>query len=666
MANAEKALATTTEQDKTAKETAVKAAKDALAKAQDALDNAQQAYHEKGLDKIATTQGVANAINKSGFGLSSDSGSTVVHPGGKVQLTGKNGNITVSQTTDKNGNTTVHFDLNKHLDLSTTTKGKDGKTTTTYGSIDGLKNHFVPNGQTGSEPATSGSLPTGFNPTKDSHQAATVGDVLHAGWNLQGNGKAVDFVKPYDTVNFVNGVGTTVVTSSNGTTSTIKINSLTRYVDDKGQPLVEHNGKYYPAGSVIHTDGQVYENGKLAHTVEPSKIGLVSPNNKPIKLGNIANGTSDHDAVNVGQLKEVKALASKHSIVENKDGSIDVTPTTKDGQTTYDIKVHFGEISKNNTDKAVTGADVQKALDKKLNVNGDNVADKATFGKNVGIDNMKGANADSSKLVQAKAVKQYVDNQINEHDDVIHNDMTKALANQTITYKANGKEPDDVKPVKLSEGLNFTNGNNTTAEVAPNGVVKVNVNQKLDHMEKATFDHGDGNGSTTVDRHGIDTHGNGGSAQITGGKIVIKGHAGADGKTPTVVIQNGGISVDNVDGNNPKSAVNVGYLHEKLRGIGLGMNNVNHRINQLNNKVEHYNKDLRAGIAGATAIGFLQQPNQGGASRVSAAIGGYKNQQAVAIGYARTSDNNKLTFKVGASVNTRSDVNYGASFGYQW
>ena len=339
---------------------------------------------------------------------------------------------------------------------------------------------------------------------------------------------------------------------------------------------------------------------------------------------------------------------------------------TKDGQTTYDIKVHFGEISKNNTDKAVTGADVQKALDKKLNVNGDNVADKATFGKNVGIDNMKGANADSSKLVQAKAVKQYVDNQINEHDDVIHNDMTKALANQTITYKANGKEPDDVKPVKLSEGLNFTNGNNTTAEVAPNGVVKVNVNQKLDHMEKATFDHGDGNGSTTVDRHGIDTHGNSGSAQITGGKIVIKGHAGADGKTPTVVIQNGGISVDNVDGNNPKSAVNVGYLHEKLRGIRLGMNNVNHRIDQLNNKVEHYNKDLRAGIAGATAIGFLQQPNQGGASRVSAAIGGYKNQQAVAIGYARTSDNNKLTFKVGASVNTRSDVNYGASFGYQW
>ncbi|MGV3059629.1 ESPR-type extended signal peptide-containing protein, partial [[Pasteurella] aerogenes] len=40
--------------------------------------------------------------------------------------------------------------------------------------------------------------------------AATLGDVLNAGWNLQENGGARDFVKPYDTVNFANGTGTTV------------------------------------------------------------------------------------------------------------------------------------------------------------------------------------------------------------------------------------------------------------------------------------------------------------------------------------------------------------------------------------------------------------------------------------------------------------------------
>ncbi|WP_455519066.1 YadA-like family protein [Neisseria cinerea] len=55
------------------------------------------------------------------------------------------------------------------------------------------------------------------------NNAATVSDVLNAGWNLQGNGSAVDFVKPFDTVNFVNGKGTkAVVETGDNLTSTVK------------------------------------------------------------------------------------------------------------------------------------------------------------------------------------------------------------------------------------------------------------------------------------------------------------------------------------------------------------------------------------------------------------------------------------------------------------
>ena len=56
------------------------------------------------------------------------------------------------------------------------------------------------------------------------NNAATVSDVLNAGWNLQNNGEAKDFVKPYDTVNFVDGNGTKVVvkTEEDGTTSNVK------------------------------------------------------------------------------------------------------------------------------------------------------------------------------------------------------------------------------------------------------------------------------------------------------------------------------------------------------------------------------------------------------------------------------------------------------------
>ena len=58
---------------------------------------------------------------------------------------------------------------------------------------------------------------------KAGNNAATVSDVLNAGWNLQNNGEARDFVKPYDTVNFINGKGTkAVVETADNLTSTVK------------------------------------------------------------------------------------------------------------------------------------------------------------------------------------------------------------------------------------------------------------------------------------------------------------------------------------------------------------------------------------------------------------------------------------------------------------
>ncbi|MCS4533892.1 YadA family autotransporter adhesin [Neisseria montereyensis] len=89
-------------------------------------------------------------------------------------------------------------------------------------------------------------------------------------------------------------------------------------------------------------------------------------------------------------------------------------------------------------------------------------------------------------------------------------------------------------------------------------------------------------------------------------------------------------------------------------------------VEGLRNHVDDIKKDLRAGIAGATAIGFLQRPNEPGKSLVSAAVGGYKDEQAIALGYAHNSDNNKWSTKFGVGFNTQKDVNWGASVGYQW
>ena len=90
------------------------------------------------------------------------------------------------------------------------------------------------------------------------------------------------------------------------------------------------------------------------------------------------------------------------------------------------------------------------------------------------------------------------------------------------------------------------------------------------------------------------------------------------------------------------------------------------QINNINNRIGDMDKDLRAGIAGATAIAFLQRPNEAGKSMVSAAVGGYRGEQALALGYATNSDNNKWSTKVGLGIDTQKNINWGGSVGYQW
>ena len=72
-------------------------------------------------------------------------------------------------------------------------------------------------------PTTASEGPSATDLPNITNNAATVGDVLNAGWNLQNNGDAKDFVKPYDTVNFIDGEGTTaVVETKDNKVSTVK------------------------------------------------------------------------------------------------------------------------------------------------------------------------------------------------------------------------------------------------------------------------------------------------------------------------------------------------------------------------------------------------------------------------------------------------------------
>ena len=151
------------------------------------------------------------------------------------------------------------------------------------------------------------------------NNAATVNDVLNAGFNVQGNGVAKDFVTHGDTINFVNGQGTVAnVTSTNGVTE-VKFDTPLSYADATGN-----------------------------NTTTPSNaVNLVgSDPSKPVTLGNVAEGVKDTDAVNVAQLK-----ASQTKVVAGTNiASVDHDAATN----TYTVNAKGSETSGVNDETVVT------------------------------------------------------------------------------------------------------------------------------------------------------------------------------------------------------------------------------------------------------------------------------------------------------------------------
>ena len=161
-----------------------------------------------------------------------------------------------------------------------------------------------------------------------------------------------------------------------------------------------------------------------------STLGAVSVGNatNTRQITNVAAGTENTDAVNVAQLKSVNLAFTGNS------GSGDVNLSKSK------LAVEGG------TDSFVTTT----AANKKLEIKTTQGKLKNTAGT-VSVDGNNGL-----------AVAQNVADVINQ-----------ANADRTITYKANGTGSNSVK---LSDGLNFTNGTTTTATVGTNGQVSFDLN----------------------------------------------------------------------------------------------------------------------------------------------------------------------------------------------
>jgi len=407
-----------------------------------------------GNDGLATVKTVVEAINNSGWlanatkstgELDGTSTATKVKPGAVVNFdAGKN--LTVKQKIDGD-NHTYTYSLNKDIEVeNVVVTGKDGKD-----GIIGLNGKDGTNGKNGTnrvdiqvekgvdgvdgQNGADGISRIVYEDGKGNHTVATMED----GLKFKGDDSTVIAKKLNEQLDIIGGANKDELTDNN-----IGVNH------DNGKLKVQlaKNLNLTDTGSIkfgdnnltINKDGLTINNGPSV-----TKDGI---NAGDKAITNVKAGTNATDAVNVSQLDAVKA-AERHikpgEYAVDNSGNVTMTYLDGNGQDVANEKAVITGVAKNDlsniTDagkKVITGlGSVVKA------------------GQNVTVDTDTDATTGQ---------KTYTVNAIAQN-----------LGDAELAYKSNG-DTATKNTVKVSDGLDFTNGNFTTASVGANGVVKYDVN----------------------------------------------------------------------------------------------------------------------------------------------------------------------------------------------
>ena len=722
-------------------------------------------------NKVATVKNVADAINSAGWIVNTgkadnqDSFKTEAGTATKVgagrQINFQAGkNLEVKRVGDN-----IIYATSDDLSVNNITVADNGSikiggTNITNGAVSNLTTHLESpvkvEGDVANATKTadlSANLTNTTAPDYKGKDAATVEDVLKAGWNLQANGQPVDAVTHGNNVNFASDNSVKITPTTDGNTSTINLSvNATNVVEQvtgnvsanmtTGKAVVGKDGNENTstdAGNKVATVGDVANTinntGWITKTTDGANV-TVNPGDRVEYVdgkGTTANvtvtNTNGQDVVNVtydvktdgktvtvnndGNLSVVTGNITKASDDVTQPNAGKVTVTTGDENKVATVKnvadainsagwiVNTGKADNQDSFKTETGTptkvgagdnvnfqagknlevkrdgqniiyatsedldaktitvttvkvgndgkDGKPGVDGSIGVTGKDGAAVAINGKDgsIGLTGPKGADGKDGASVTIKPEKGTT--------TVAERDGGKEI--NRVTYTDKDKDGNDIKReiATLDDGLKFTGddgqtvnrtlgsnlnvkGGATTSTTAKNiRVTKAADGQGLD-VNLANNIELDNNGSikigdTTVNQDGI---------TINNGPSVTKGGIDAGGKTITNV----------APGKNGTDAVNV----DQLRGS----------LTNIQGDIHKARKEGRAGIAGANAAAGLPQVYLPGKSMVAASAGTFKGQNALAVGYSRSSDNGKVIFKLQGNANTQGDVGGSVGIGYQW
>ena len=303
-----------------------------------------------------------------------------------------------------------------------------------------------------------------------------------------------------------------------------------------------------------------------------------------------SGGDVINNAANIGDVKRISKANDIHIKDKTYTVNADKTVTLEyvDGNDNAVSKTAKIDLSNLPTgDKAA----VESVVKKSAAAGDTNIADiTVADGKQTGDANAKyevNVSRNAVKDAAREAVTVNTTNTTNNpitvtpvQDEANHNttyqvtfDGDKAAKQIPLTYKANGSND---QKVTLDKGLNFTNGSNTTASVAADGVVKYDLNNNVNLTPS---------GSLTIG----DTVVNNGGLTISGGPSVLK-----------TGINAGNLNITNVKaGVNDTDAVNVKQLKDSRTVVTSNDNSVTVNKTENGNQVTY---DLHVAPGAAQSV----------------------------------------------------------------
>ena len=320
-------------------------------------------------------------------------------------------------------------------------------------------------------------------------------------------------------------------------------------------------------------------------------VSLGGNNITNLKSGIVNNNDTDNtNAANIGDVKNISKANDIHIKDKTYTVNADKTVTLEyvDGNDNAVNKTAKIDLSNLPTgDKAA----VESVVKKSATAGDTNIADiTVADGKQTGDANAKyEVNVSRNAVKDAAREAVTVNNANNSNnpitvtpvqDETNHNttyqvtfDGDKAAKQIPLTYKANGSND---QKVTLDKGLNFTNGSNTTASVAADGVVKYDLNNNVNLTPS---------GSLTIG----DTVVNNGGLTISGGPSVLK-----------TGINAGNLNITNVKaGVNDTDAVNVKQLKDSRTVVTSNDNSVTVNKTENGNQVTY---DLHVAPGAAQSV----------------------------------------------------------------